>query len=91
MARKKSCKVSAEKHMVLIVLGIVVLVAIIGLVMMSKSGKTGEAIYASPKLCLDGYTSHAADSPLLAAKITAGEECVKSMYVGWYCCPTQMR
>jgi hypothetical protein len=75
----------------LIILGLLVLIAVIGLVMVSKSGKTGEAIYASPKLCLDGYTSHSADSQLLAAKIAAGEECEKSMYVGWYCCPTKMK
>lgn len=84
------CKTMSSKTIVVMMLGILVIVAIVGLVMTLKSQSTGEAVYTAPKLCPKGMTSHAADSPLLEAKQKAGQKCVKAAYPGWYCCATTM-
>ena|GEM_PF-3683394 len=84
MAKKQM----SEKFLIVALLGIIVIVAIIGLVITMKGEQTGKAVYASVRLCPDGYTSHSGDSPFLEAKQKAGETCVKAAYPGWYCCPT---
>jgi hypothetical protein len=81
----------SEKFIILTLLGLVVIIAIVGLMVTLKGEKTGEAVYTAPLLCPSGYTSHSSDSPLLEAKAKAGETCVKSAYPGWYCCPTIMK
>ena len=87
MAKKKM----SDKCLLLALLGLVVIVALVGLVVTMQGEKTGEAVYTSVRICPDGYTSHASDSPLLAAKLKADQTCIKSAYPGWYCCETFMK
>ena len=86
MAKKEM----SEKFIILTLLGLIVVLAIVGLVVTMKAEQTGNAIYTAPMLCPMGYTSHAADSSLLEAKQKAGQTCVKAAYPGWYCCKTIM-
>ncbi len=85
----KSKKMSS-KSIVVMMLGILIIVAIVGLAVTMKSQGTGKAVYTAPQLCPKGMTSHAADSPLLEAKQKAGQKCIKAAYPGWYCCATPM-
>lgn len=87
MAKKEM----SEKFIIMTLLGLIVVIAIVGLFMTMKAEKTGDVIYTAPVLCPSGYTSHASDSSLLEAKQKAGQICVKSAYPGWHCCPTIMR
>lgn len=88
MAKKQTM---SSKTIVVMMLGILVIVAIVGLVMTMKSQGTGKAVYASPRLCPMGMTSHAGDSPVLEAKQKAGYKCVKAAYPGWYCCESSLQ
>ncbi|MBW2986421.1 hypothetical protein KY333_03550 [Candidatus Woesearchaeota archaeon] len=86
MVKKKM----SDKFLLSSLLGIVVLVALVGLVTTMQGETTGKAVYTSVRICPDGYVSYAADSPVLAAKLKADHTCVKSAYPGWYCCDTFM-
>jgi hypothetical protein len=83
-------KKMSDKFLLLTLLGVVVLVALVGLVVTMQGETTGNAVYASVRICPDRYVSYAADSPVLAAKLKADQTCVKSAYPGWYCCETFM-
>ena len=81
----------SSKTIIVMMLGILVIVAIVGLVMTMKSEGTGKAVYSSAQMCPYGYTSQASDSPVLEAKMKAGQDCRKAAYPGWHCCKTAMR
>jgi len=87
MAKKKM----SDKCLLMALLGIVVVVALVGLVVTMQGESTGKAVYTSVQICPNGYVSYAADSPVLAAKLKADQTCVKSAYPGWYCCETMMK
>ncbi|MBW3001968.1 hypothetical protein KY338_02270 [Candidatus Woesearchaeota archaeon] len=85
------CKTMSSQTIIVMMLGILVIVAIVGLVMTMKSEGTGKAVYSAPRLCPMGMTSHAGDSPLLKAKQDAGYKCTKAAYPGWYCCESSLQ
>lgn len=85
---KSDCSKMVQKYVVVWMLAILVIVAIVGLVVTLRGESTGKAIYVSPQLCPSGMTSHPSDSPVLEAKMKAGQKCVKAAYPGWHCCPT---
>lgn len=86
----KSKKMSS-KSIVVMMLGILIIVAIVGLALTMKSQGTGKAIYSAPRLCPMGMTSHAGDSPVLEAKLKAGYKCVSAAYPGWKCCESSLK
>jgi len=84
-------KTMSSQTIVVMMLGILIIVAIVGLVMAMKSQGTGKAVYTAPQLCPRGMTSHASDSPVLEAKQKAGYKCVKAAYPGWHCCESSLQ
>lgn len=86
----KSKKMSS-KSIVVMMVGILIIVAIVGLALTMKSQSTGKAVYAAPRLCPAGMTSHAGDSPVLEAKLKAGYKCVNAAYPGWKCCKSNLQ
>lgn len=85
---KVKCTAMSSKCIVLLMLGILLVVAVVGLIVTLQGQSTGKAVYSSSRMCPYGYTSYASDSPVLEAKQKAGQVCIKAAYPGWYCCET---